>query len=226
MINLALDVWVKRQLSTVEEDGSAVARIQMNHPDANQTYATWTAPFEDVDAMISEIQGLFDTLPDEWAVGNHQVVLVAQDRDQLDLARYPKTLRGKNRGASNNLLATEGQASVAATATAISELQRNSMSLANAQLSHAQRMHENDRKQIQEQYEYIKALQQQSVIEKAETENQDDKLKAAVTGLLTEQAPMLLDIWKMSQEVAADNSKIKLAATAASAVTNGKIKGN
>ena len=215
MINLALDVWIRRQLQAVEEDGANMARLKLIHPEASQTYATWGAPFEDVPALVLEIEALFTSLPDEWAVGNHQVVLISMDKDGIDLARYPKTIRGKNRHAANNLLATEGQASISSMVTILQEQQRNLAGLINTQLAISTRTHQDDRQQIAEQYEYIKSIQQREILQAAEraltvASPINDELKGAFVTMIKEQAPAAIDIWKMIQQGKADEAKAAL----------------
>lgn len=227
MINLSLDVWIRRQLQAVEEDGANMARLKLIHPEASQTYATWAAPFEDVPSLILEIEALFSSLPDEWAVGNHQVVLISMDKDGIDLARYPKTIRGKNRHASSNLLATEGQASISSMVTILQEQQRNLAGLINTQLAISTRTHMEDRAQIAEQYEYIKSIQQREILQMAEHAAKEsspinDELKGAFVTMIKEQAPAAIDIWKMIQQGKADEAKAALINLAANA--NGALK--
>lgn len=128
-----LHTWAERAIKEVSESGTATSRIRMITTDG-QTWHSWTAPFGEVDAWVTEAEQVVSELADEWPAQDIQLIFLAETRDSTVISQCTKRLRGRQKGAPPTGLFGGPHEALAKSMDALSTTTRKTLDTANSQL--------------------------------------------------------------------------------------------
>jgi len=188
-----LDRWLRRQLPTVDQDGSGVARLELTAGDGGAVFDSWLGPWgseADIEKLSGVILETVAALAEAWPSGKrHLVILTALDGQREVRARWQHLEPGKSKTAGGTLMSGP-EAALSSIVQQFAETTKNLLGTSNVQIAVQS-------KTIEQQAEHIHALHEllrEKHLAEVTSREEGNAVARDLLGQLGEHAPALIEL--------------------------------
>jgi len=108
---MKLAAWAEHQFREVDQDGNCAVRVRLVSADGNATWQVWERDeLNDKDAWATEAETYLRELAEELPQKSVQMLFIAEDKDGNERAQFPRTIKGRNRSATDSVFRSEPKA--------------------------------------------------------------------------------------------------------------------
>ena len=108
---MKLAAWAEHQFRDVDQDGRCAVRVRLVSADGNATWQVWERDeLSDVNAWADEAETYLRELADELPQKQVQMLFIAEDSEGNERAQCPRTVKGRNRSATDAVFRSEPKA--------------------------------------------------------------------------------------------------------------------
>lgn len=198
---MKLATWAEHQFRDVDEDGTCTARVRLISADGNATWQTWEkTELAEPTRWADEAEAYLHELADEMPPKPVQMLFIAEDAKGNERAQCPRTIKGRNRTASNSVLRSEPKA-IAEAMDQTARTMGRVLESANAQIDVLTKTVRDQAEQTHSLLEFIREMNTQQALSAQESRD-------AMTELLSgakEYVPTILNL--LAERVLAPSAK-------------------
>lgn len=108
---MKLSAWAEHQFRDVDQDGVHAVRVRLVSADGNATWQVWERDeLSDPVAWADEAETYLRELGEELPQKQVQMLFIAEDREGNERAQFPRTIKGRNRAATDAVFRSEPKA--------------------------------------------------------------------------------------------------------------------
>lgn len=168
---MRLETWAERQFRVVEQDGDRAERVRLIAADGGATWQVWERDeLSDVQLWAAEAEAYLAELAEEWPPKPIQVLFVAETRTGTERSQLPRTVRGKNKAASDAVMRSEPKA-IADAMDAVSRTMGRILESANVQIGVLTKTVQDQAEQTHSLLEFIRELNTRQALQHEQQSN-------------------------------------------------------
>jgi hypothetical protein len=217
---MKLAAWAERQFRELDQDGERTERIRLISADGGGVWQVWERKeLQNPDDWAAEAESYLSELADEWPTKPVQVIFIAETAKGNERSQLPRTVRGKNRHASDSVMRGEPKA-IADAMDSVSRTMGKVLESANVQIEVLTKTVRDQAEQTHALLEFIREMNTEQAL--AAQQNQ-----TAITELMSgakEYIPTVLNL--LAEKMTRSNGKSTLPGVvkAASSLAEEKAK--
>lgn len=199
---MRLETWAERQFRVVDQDGDRAERVRLIAADGGGTWQVWERDeLEDVHQWAAEAEAYLAELAEEWPPKPIQVLFVAETKSGTERSQLPRTVRGKNKSASDGIMRSESKA-VADAMDSVSRTMRHILESANVQIGVLTKTVQDQAEQTHSLLEFIREVNTQQALQAEQAHNAINELLGSAKEYLPAVMGLVIDRFKKPENIA------------------------